>query len=70
MREVSNKWVKVHIIESVFEMDIVKDALETKGLTYAIKRTKTPPVTVFRSSREDARHSSLKNGTERKSRRL
>ena len=40
MREVSNKWVKAHTIESIFEMDIVKDALEKKGLTYAIKEHK------------------------------
>ena len=40
MREPSNKQVKVHVIESIFEMDMIKDALEKEGLTYSIKEHK------------------------------
>ena len=25
---ISNKWVKVHTVESIFEMDVLKDALD------------------------------------------
>jgi ketol-acid reductoisomerase len=35
-----NKWVKVHTIESIFEMDIIKDALEKEGIEYSIKEYK------------------------------
>jgi hypothetical protein len=34
------KWKKIHIIESIFEMDILKDALEKEGLEYSIKEYK------------------------------
>jgi hypothetical protein len=40
MREPSDKWVKVHTIESIFEMDMLKDALEKEGFTYTIKEHK------------------------------
>jgi ketol-acid reductoisomerase len=40
MRQPSNKWVKVHTIESIFEMDMIKDALEKEGLAYTIKEHK------------------------------
>jgi ketol-acid reductoisomerase len=36
----SNKWVKVHTIESIFEMDMIKDALEKEGISYTIKEHK------------------------------
>jgi hypothetical protein len=32
-----NKWVKVHVIESIFEMDMIKDALDKEGIWYIIK---------------------------------
>ena len=40
MRQQSNKWVKAHTIESIFEMDIIKDALEKEGFAYTIKEHK------------------------------
>jgi ketol-acid reductoisomerase len=40
MRKPSNKWVKLHTIESIFEMDMIKDALEKEGFTYTIKEHK------------------------------
>jgi hypothetical protein len=36
----SNKWVKIHTIESIFEMDIIKDALEKDGIEYSFKEYK------------------------------
>jgi hypothetical protein len=35
-----NKWVKVHTIESIFEMDMLKDALNQEGIEYSIKEYK------------------------------
>ncbi len=35
-----NKWVKVHTIESIFEMDMLKDALNKEGIEYSIKEYK------------------------------
>jgi len=35
-----NKWVKVHVIESIFEMDMLKDALDKEGIRYTIKEYK------------------------------
>jgi len=32
-----NRWVKIHTIESIFEMDVVKDALNKEGIFYTIK---------------------------------
>jgi len=40
MRQVSDKWVKVHTIESIFEKDMIKDALEKEGFAYSIKEHK------------------------------
>jgi hypothetical protein len=34
------KWKKIHIIESIFEMDMLKDALEKEGLEYSMKEYK------------------------------
>jgi len=35
-----DEWVRVHTIESVFEMDMIKDALEKEGVEYRIKEYK------------------------------
>lgn len=35
-----NKWVKVHVIESIFEMDMLRDALDKEGIEYRIKEYK------------------------------
>ena len=32
--------MKVHTIESIFEMDMIKDALEKEGIAYSIKEHK------------------------------
>lgn len=40
MRQFLNKQVKVHTIESIFEMDMIKDALDKEGLSYSIKEHK------------------------------
>jgi ketol-acid reductoisomerase len=40
MRELLNKQVKVHTIENIFEMDMIKDALEKEGIAYTIKEHK------------------------------
>jgi hypothetical protein len=34
------RWVKIHTIESVFEMDMIKDALDKEDIEYAIKEYK------------------------------
>jgi hypothetical protein len=36
----SEKWKKIHIIESIFEMDMIKDALEKEDIEYNIKEHK------------------------------
>jgi hypothetical protein len=36
----NEKWKKIHIIESIFEMDMIKDALEKEDLEYSIKEHK------------------------------
>jgi len=36
----SEKWKKIHIIESIFEMDMIKDTLEKEDLEYNIKEHK------------------------------
>jgi hypothetical protein len=33
-------WVKVHTIESIFEMDVIKDALENEEIEYSTKEYK------------------------------
>ena len=32
-----NKEINVHTIESIFEMDMIKDALDTEDISYTIK---------------------------------
>ncbi|HEY3275311.1 MAG TPA: hypothetical protein VGJ94_01720 [Syntrophorhabdaceae bacterium] len=34
------KWVRIHTIESVFEMDMIRDALDKEGIEYSIKEYK------------------------------
>lgn len=34
------KWKKIHIIESIFEMDMIRDALDKEGVEYTIKEYK------------------------------
>jgi hypothetical protein len=34
------KWKKIHVIENIFEMDMLKDALDKEGLEYTIKEYK------------------------------
>jgi hypothetical protein len=36
----SNKWVKVHTVESIFEMDVLKDALDREDIEYVVKEYK------------------------------
>jgi hypothetical protein len=59
--------VKAHTIESIFEMDIIKDALEKNVSPTQLSNTKILPMTVFSSSSKGTRHPSSKNGTKRKS---
>ena len=35
-----NKWVKVHTVESIFEMDVLKDALDREDVEYVVKEHK------------------------------
>ena len=35
-----NRWTKVHTAESIFEMDIIKDALEKESIDYIVKEHK------------------------------
>jgi hypothetical protein len=37
---VSDKWVKVHTVESIFEMDVLKAALEGESIEYVMKEHK------------------------------
>jgi hypothetical protein len=34
------RWKKVHIIENIFEMDMLKDALDRESIEYSIKEYK------------------------------
>jgi hypothetical protein len=34
------KWKKIHVIENIFEMDMLKDALDKEDLDYSIKEYK------------------------------
>jgi ketol-acid reductoisomerase len=36
----SDKWIKIHTIESVFELDVIRDALDREGIEYRIKEYK------------------------------
>jgi len=33
-------WKKIHVIENIFEMDMLKDALDREGIEYSIKEYK------------------------------
>ena len=35
-----NRWVRIHTIENIFEMDMLKDALEREGIDYSVKEYK------------------------------
>ena len=35
-----DKWVRIHTIESVFELDMIRDALNGEGIDYRIKEYK------------------------------
>jgi hypothetical protein len=39
-RDNKAKWTKIRTIESVFEMDMIKDALDKEGIEYTIKEHK------------------------------
>jgi hypothetical protein len=36
----SDKWERIHTIESIFEMDVIKDALDKDDIPYSIKEYK------------------------------
>lgn len=36
----SDRWIKVHTAENIFEMDTVRDALERDGIEYVVKEHK------------------------------
>ena len=36
----TDRWKKIHTLESIFEMDMLRDALEKEGLEYSIKEYK------------------------------
>lgn len=36
----SDRWIKVHTAENIFEMDTVRDALEREGIEYVVKEHK------------------------------
>ena len=36
----SNRWVKVHTVESIFESDVLKDALDREGIEYMVREHK------------------------------
>jgi len=40
MNQASDNRVKAHTIESIFEMDMIKDALEKEGFAYTIQEHK------------------------------
>ncbi len=35
-----DKWVKAHTVESIFESDVLKDALDNEGIEYMIREHK------------------------------
>ena len=37
MNQFSDNWIKVHTVESIFEMDMLKDALDKEGIEYSVK---------------------------------
>lgn len=36
----SDRWIKAHTAENIFEMDTVRDALEREGIDYVVKEHK------------------------------
>jgi len=36
----SNRWVKTHAVESIFEMDLLKAALDKESVEYVVKEHK------------------------------
>ena len=34
------KWVKTHTVESIFESDVLKDALDNEGIEYMVREHK------------------------------
>jgi Putative prokaryotic signal transducing protein len=36
----SNRWVKIHTVESIFESDVLKDALDREGIEYVAREHK------------------------------
>jgi hypothetical protein len=40
MSQASDNWVKAHTIESIFEMDMIKDVLKKEGFVYTIQEHK------------------------------
>ena len=36
----SEKWKKIHVIDNIFEMDMIKDALEKEDIEYTIREYK------------------------------
>jgi hypothetical protein len=35
-----NRWVRIHTIENIFEMDMIRDALEKEGIDFSVKEYK------------------------------
>jgi hypothetical protein len=35
-----NRWKKLHTVENIFEMDMIKDALEKESIDYIVKEHK------------------------------
>jgi hypothetical protein len=40
MTQTQEKWKKVHVIENIFEMDMLKDALDREDIEYSVKEYK------------------------------
>lgn len=36
----SDKWIKAHTVESIFEMDLLKEALSSESIEYVMKEHK------------------------------
>jgi hypothetical protein len=35
-----DKWAKAHTVESIFELDVIKDALDREGIEYIVREHK------------------------------
>ena len=35
-----DKWAKAHTVESIFEVDVIKDALDREGIEYMVREHK------------------------------